>query len=349
MVKKLFTLYSLLFLLLFLLLPGCLPKKPAAIRTIADDPNFLPTLSTLNAKGKAVIAAPSSGLSISSADAAFELAGKINAYFPISSLQADVVPYHAAPDAVRLRLLGEALSDPDTRVVWAVRGGYGAGRLLPELAKQPAPNRNVILVGYSDITFLHLFMHTYAMQTVHGSMFFELTNPNKDPKNFYLLSALLTGNLPELSYGGLKPLNDAARQMNHSVSGIFTGGNLACFTATTGTPWMPDTAGKILFFEDVDEGGHRIDRMFTQLWQAGVFNKVKAVVLGSFTGGDKNTRYALERFAEELGKPVFITDIFGHGSKNYPLVLNAPANVEPETGGTFRLRIETKNLGVAHK
>ena len=344
MAKKLCSFCSLLFLLQLLLLSGCLHKKAAVPQTVADDPHFLAQLAALNVKGKTVIAAPSSGPSASSADTAFALAGRINARFPPCSLQADAVPYHAAPDAVRLRLLGEALSDPGARVVWALRGGYGAGRLLPELAKLPAPNRSVILVGYSDITFLHLFLHTYGLQTVHGSMFFELASPNKDPKNFYLLSALLAGNLPELSYGGLKPLNNAARQLNRPVSGIFTGGNLACFTATAGTAWMPDTAGKILFFEDVDEGGHRIDRMFTQLRQAGLFDGVKAVVLGSFTKGDANTRYALERFAEDLNKPVFITDIFGHGSKNYPLVLNAPASVEPESGGTVRLRIATAQL-----
>ncbi|MDL2210665.1 LD-carboxypeptidase [Desulfovibrio sp. OttesenSCG-928-O18] len=349
MSKKLLTLCSLLFLLPVLSLSGCLPKNSAGPRAVADDPVFLAELTALHAKGKTIIVAPSSGPSAASAGASFELAEKINACLPRASLQADGVPYHAAPDTVRLHMLGEALTDPDARVVWALRGGYGAGRLLPELAKLPAPNRNVILVGYSDITFLHLFMHTHALQTVHGSMVFELANPNKDPENFYLLSALLAGALPELSYGGLEPLNHAARQMSGPVSGIFTGGNLACFTATAGTPWMPDTTGKILFFEDVDEGGHRVDRMFTQLRQAGVFDGVKAVVLGSFTDGDNNTSFALERFADEMDKPVFTTDQFGHGSKNYPLVLNAPASVEPEPGGTFRLRIETKNLRTAQK
>jgi muramoyltetrapeptide carboxypeptidase len=102
--------------------------------------------------------------------------------------------------------------------------------------------------------------------------------------------------------------------------------------------------GKIIFLEDGGEPGYKIDRMLTQLRGAGAFQGARAVVLGEFTPGDGFTEFALDRFARELGKPVFRSDKFGHGPKNYPLILNAPAVINRSGADVFSLVIDGRAL-----
>ena len=65
--------------------------------------------------------------------------------------------------------------------------------------------------------------------------------------------------------------------------GVLWGGNLECLATLLGTPYMPKIKGGILFLEDVGEHPYRIERRLIQLWQAGVLQKQKAIVLGQFS------------------------------------------------------------------
>ena len=82
--------------------------------------------------------------------------------------------------------------------------------------------------------------------------------------------------------------------------------------------------------EGVAEPGDGRDRMLTQVLHSGGLDGVKAVLLGEFTGGDDNNEFALRRFADTFDKPVFRSDLFGHGRKNYPLVFNSPAVIQSD-------------------
>lgn len=309
------------------------PPMPALL----DDAAFLADLGAAAAGGMAGIAvvAPASGLKGKRAKTAYKMAGKLGVAFPAAALDPEAAPYNANSDAVRLDLLIEALAGEDAGVVWALRGGYGASRLLPKLDKLAPPPFPKPFVGYSDMTFLHLFLRRWGWPTIHGAMFSELPQADKDEDNFRRLAALLAGKAEELRYAGIKPLNRAARERREPLAAPITGGNLTCVAAAVGTPWPLDPAGKIVFLEDVGEKGYKLDRMFTQLDQAGVFDAAEAVLLGSFTEGDEHAAYALGRFADACAKPVFRTDLFGHGPKNYPLVFNVPAVLAPdgEEGG----------------
>lgn len=325
------------------------PEAKPRVR-LWENASFLSLLHASGKRGTAGIAivAPASGLhSEESVQKAYDIADRLGVCFSREALKSDVVPYTANADDKRLDLLLEALRDPDIEVLWAFRGGYGSSRLLTALADVPAPANRKIFVGYSDMTFLHLFFDRWNWRTIHADMFWELplAGESKDAENFRLLASLLAGREEPLRYEGLTPFNRAAKETSLPVQAAITGGNLTCLAAAVGTPYAPRTDERILFIEDVKERGYQIDRMLTQLRDAGAFIKVKAVILGSFSRGDEASEFALERFAADCDKPVFRTDLFGHGEKNYPLVFNSPAEIAKlPDGENFGLTIEANLL-----
>lgn len=314
-----------------------------------NDASFVSLLNRSGRRGAKgiLVVAPSSGLKGQNPQKARDIADTLEIALPKEAVDPEIVPYTANDDETRFRLLAEGLRDPDAEVLWALRGGYGASRLLPALAAMPEPATRKVIVGYSDITFLHLFFQRWNWPTVHGAMFWELTGAGKgkSAENFRLLAALLAGETKELRYAGLTPCNDAARTASFPLRTVVRGGNLTCLAAAVGTPWSVDSAGAALFIEDVKERGYKLDRTLTQLRHAGVFDHAAAVVLGEFSQGDDQVDFALERFARECAKPVFRTDLFGHGEKNLPLVFNCPAVLEKDAGtGEIVLRIDTTPL-----
>lgn len=314
------------------------------------DAAFLETLDRsgkLGRKGIAVVA-PASGLSDENARVARAIAEDMGIRLPERTMQYGVIPYNATGDETRLELLRQALNAPDIEVIWPVRGGYGSSRLLSSLADMPEPETRKIFIGYSDMTFLHLFLRKWNWRTVHGAMFWEVSGAGRlgREENFRQLASLLSGAEKEIRYTGLRPVNDAAKNADAPIEGAICGGNLTCLAAAAGTPWSLKGEGLILFLEDVKEQGYKIDRMLTQLIDAGTFEGARAVLLGAFTRGDEHTDYALERFAQGMDIPVFRTDQFGHGEKNYPLVFNSPAVIEKGRGedGFHELRMDATLL-----
>lgn len=313
---------------------GCVSTQTTAPQqstpALLDDPLFMADIDAAGGPGHTCIAlvAPSSGTREKERAATYALAHKAKLFLAQDAIDNSRVPYTANDDAQRLKLLTQALTNNKVSILWALRGGYGSSRLLEELARLKLPmNSPRIVVGYSDITFLHLFFGKYGWPGVHAAMFDEMRNPAKDMDNYRLLAALLSGRQQAISYSGLQPLNSAAQKMRSPLCGPLVGGNLTCLAAAQGSPWAMNSTQAIIFLEDVNEPGYKIDRMLTQLAQGGHFTRAQAVLLGSFTHGDEHTRFALERFANDCPIPVFESDVFGHGPKNYPLILNAPAQI----------------------
>ena len=339
------------FALVFLFFFHCTPQvdeKPEPQNR--EDPAFLASLAKSGQRGPRgiTIVAPASGLSEENAQMATEMAGELGVSLPAEALRFGVVPYTANSDAARLEELRKAMNNPETEVLWALAGGYGSGRLLAELAKTPRPETARVFIGYSDMTFLHLFFHQWGWRTVHGSMFWQLSRTEQQfaIENFRLLASLLAGELDELRYDGLEPFNSAAKALHEPLEAILVGGNLTCLAAAVGTPWSVQASGKILFLEDVNASGYMIDRTLVQLDKAGILGEVRAILLGDFTVGDDNVNFALERFARDFSKPVFKTDQFGHGQKNYPLILNGRCVIRqsPDNSNHFTLHMEAKQL-----
>ncbi len=238
----------------------------------------------------------------------------------------------ANSDEKRFQQLQEALFNSSSDAIWCLRGGYGCTRLIPSLLKLSAPKKCKLFIGFSDITALHLFLQQkWHWQTLHGPSINQVVNNLIDKANSDELRKIIFGELNQLEYF-LKPYHQInnSSDFTGSIQAPLIGGSLTLIQASLGTDWQIEISDKILFLEDVNESAYRIDRMLQHLRQSGIFNAVKAILLGDFIfpqriNEEKLIQSVIKRFAEEQNLPVFHCPGIGHGNKNRSLPFAMPA------------------------
>ena len=235
--------------------------------------------------------------------------------------------YLAGSDARRLAELHAALADPGIRAVFCVRGGYGATRLLAQLAPHAPEGAPKLLVGFSDITALHLWLQSYGRISIHGPVLTQLSR--LAPATCARLFELLESTRPAA------PLSGDATYVGGIAEGPLLGGNLSVVTRLLGTPYMPALDGAILLLEDQGERPYRLDRMWTHLRLAGVFQRVRGIALGSFTGCEEpgasyTSAEVLRELAESTGLPCAAGFPVGHGEVNEPVPLGVRVRLESD-------------------
>lgn len=248
--------------------------------------------------------------------------------------------YMAGTEKERLEDLHAMFADPGVAGVFCLEGGYGTERLLSGIDYELLRKNPKILVGYSDITGLHLAITKKAgLVTFHGPV--------------------ATGSLPSWSLASLKkalfsaePIGELANPPEddqnwpafplHTVSagkarGAITGGNLTLVSTTMGTPYEIDARGKILFLEDTGEAPYRVDRMLTQLKLAGKLQEAAGIVWGTCTectpaksSFEVNLSVSdlLDEILGDLGKPVLAGLVFGHTKEKATLPIGVEAELD---------------------
>jgi muramoyltetrapeptide carboxypeptidase len=182
-------------------------------------------------------------------------------------------------DDARLAQLEAAVADPDVQIIMALRGQYGLTRLLPRIDFDAIAASGKILVGFSDVTALHMgLMAKTGAISYAGPMFagdFAAAEPvGFTLDNFWQCLAGPTHTITEV----------AAGNPSVNVAGKIWGGNLAMLVSLLGTEYFPDIEGGIMFVEDINEHPYRVERMLLQLMQAGILAKQQALVLGDVSG-----------------------------------------------------------------
>lgn len=226
--------------------------------------------------------------------------------------------YLAGADERRLTELNAAFADQDIRAVFCARGGYGATRLLARLGSPGANAPAKPLVGFSDITSLHLWLQSGGYTSIHAPVLSQLGRlPQATAARLF---ALLESNSPAA------PLTGSATYGDGIAEGPLLGGNLSVFTRLLGTPFMPNLSGAVLLLEDLGERPYRLDRMWTHLQLAGVFERVAGLVLGQFIDcEEKDAPYSSADVLRELvaatGLPCAAGFPIGHGEVNEPVPL----------------------------
>jgi muramoyltetrapeptide carboxypeptidase len=242
------------------------------------------------------------------------------------SLRADLFDawrYLAGSDSRRSQELAHALTDRDARAIFCARGGYGCMRLLPSLPlADAAPSA---LVGFSDVTALHLALQALGRVSIHGPVLTHLAI--QPPEVHDALFRLLESPEPP------PPLHGTDSYVPGSVEGPLLGGNLAVFSRLLGTPYMPALDGAVLLLEDIGERPYRLDRMWTHLKLAGVFSRVRGIVLGGFTlceekDADYGSADVLRSLAEETGLPCAAGFPIGHATPNFPVALGTRVRLD---------------------
>jgi muramoyltetrapeptide carboxypeptidase len=237
----------------------------------------------------------------------------------------------------RLRQLHELFADPGIAAIACARGGAGTIQILPGLdrgllARNPKP-----IVGYSDITLLHVEMERLGRTSLHGPMVArELADGEQAYDRASLWHALTGEGEPYTSGpGDLGPLADG------EAEGILRGGCLSMLAAAAGTPWAFRGRGDptILFVEDVDEPPYRIDRMLRQLRASGGLSGVAGVVFGEMKGcaPGQGDGYSLEGVLLDalvgLEGPVALGLSSGHASRaNVTLPFGVRARLDCASG-----------------
>jgi muramoyltetrapeptide carboxypeptidase len=236
--------------------------------------------------------------------------------------------YLAGSDGRRLDELNAALADPEVRALFCARGGYGATRLVGRLRAADPSAAAKLLIGFSDITALHLWMQAHGRISIHGPV---LTQLGRLPQaTCERLFGLLESSAPAAALRG------AATYVGGVAEGPLLGGNLSVFSRMLGTPFMPAIDGAVLLLEDQGERPYRLDRMWTHLQLAGVFDRVRGIVLGTFTGCEEpdaayGSADVLRELAEATGLPCAAGFPIGHGDVNEPVPLGAAVRLDADS------------------
>ena len=187
--------------------------------------------------------------------------------------------YLAGSAAQRAAALQQAWEDPDIGGIIAVRGGYGSAQLLPLLDARALRRTAKPVLGCSDLTALLAYLTTgCGVVGFHGPMLVTLARGRDGYDRASLLGCL---SVPA-PLGALRPPGVEALRRG-TARGMLLGGTLTLLAASLGTPFaFTPPEGYVLFLDDVGERPYRIDRMLTQLWQAGLLRAASAVVLAEF-------------------------------------------------------------------
>lgn len=199
-------------------------------------------------------------------------------------------------------------------------------RLLRKLIP-PGAGKQSPLIGFSDITALHLWQQRQGLISIHGPVLTQLGRLGEQTRD--RLFSLLESDSPP------SPLQGTTTFVEGTVDGPLLGGNLAVLTRLLGTPFMPTLDGAILLLEDVGERPYQLDRMWTHLELAGVFRKVRGIVLGSFTGcEERDASYTSEELLRELamatGLPCAAGFPIGHGDSNEAVPLGVRVRLDAQ-------------------
>ncbi|MEP0548514.1 MAG: LD-carboxypeptidase [Rhodothermales bacterium] len=249
----------------------------------------------------------------------------------------------AGPDADRLAEFNGLLRRDDLDAIVCVRGGYGVLRLLPDLDYAAARAHPKLIVGYSDITALHLALYTKAgLPGLSGPMVAS-DWPDLDPESEAQFWRLADGDAPVEIHGPGGERLDAVQPGR--AEGVLLGGNLTLIAALVGTPYLPDLTGAILFLEEVGEPPYRIDRLLAQLRLAGVLHRLGGLVLGGFTGAEPppnrpslSLDAVLAHYTSDLACPVARGLVYGHFNPKSTLPVGVRARLDVE-GDAARLTV----------
>ncbi len=249
----------------------------------------------------------------------------------------------AGEDDQRIQDLLWALRDPDIRGIFFARGGYGSSRLLDILDRRGVGKQPKLLVGFSDTTAIQwALLKMWQWGSLSGPLVTELGGK---------LTPQSEGTFWESAQGNTRSVNfDGApvKVVKHGqAQGTLLPGCLTLICNLLGTPYMPDLSGAILVIEDIGEVPFRIDRMLVHLKNAGVFDKISALIIGEFLKSDAQTEaisheelhQRLSEILSDFTGPIITGIPYGHGSNRWTLPIGLEALISTDP---FRIEIMTE-------
>ena len=205
---------------------------------------------------------------------------------------------YSGTEKERIQDLNWAFNNDDISAIWATRGGYGCQHLLRHLQLSKFRKKPKWYIGYSDNTVINSYLLKNGFASIHGQTI-KTASFGVSEESYENVFNILEG----------KKLKYSFEKHHFNKKGIaegeLIGGNLALIYALLGTNYSYQYKDKILFIEDIGENFYALDRMLMSLDLAGVFRKIKGLIIGGMTNmGDekenKNYEEAFDEFAYEI-------------------------------------------------
>lgn len=236
---------------------------------------------------------------------------------------------YAGTESERLKDINWALNDSEISAIWTSRGGYGCQHLLEGLNLKEFAKNPKWYIGYSDNTVIQSYLLKKGFVSIHGQTI-KTSSFGVTTESYDLIFDILKGKKPEYS------LKSHQLDRKGNIEGELIGGNLALIYALLGTKYSFDFNDKILFIEEIGEKLYALDRMMMSLELAGVFKKIKGLIIGGMTNmGDErdNSQYeesydefAFKLISDRISKydfPVVFGFPNGHIKDNRPLIIGS--------------------------
>ena len=224
----------------------------------------------------------------------------------------------------RLADLHWALVSPNIKAIMCSRGGYGSIQVLLEMRDGIFADNPKWIIGYSDISAIHATMTTEGVMSIHGNMCAPLCLEKGNDARSTALRKLLGGELPYY-----KVENDTLNRAG-TATGKLIGGNMAVLMdlACSRIDVLTNEDDYILFVEDVDESLQSLNRMIYRMKAAGIFDRVKGLIVGRFANAPANKDFnhineVFHSVIKDYDFPVCYNFPVGHVEENYPLIEGA--------------------------
>ena len=217
--------------------------------------------------------------------------------------------YFSGTDDERTADFQYGIDHPEVKAIVCARGGYGCVRIVDRIQWAGILREPKWIIGFSDVTVFHQRMQRFGLPSIHGTM----------PLNF-----------KENSQDSFATLEKAWANEAYSISSTFTssnkqgssegqlvGGNLSILYSLLGTDDQIIYENSILFIEDLAEQIYHLDRMLFAFAKAGIFDKIKGLIVGGMTDM-KDTSVPFGKTVQEV-----ILEHFQY--RNIPIIFDFPA------------------------
>jgi muramoyltetrapeptide carboxypeptidase len=249
--------------------------------------------------------------------------------------------YVAGDPELRAKDLHDLFADPEVDVIQVLWGGTGASAVLPHLDYDLIAEHPKALMGFSDITNLHIALRQRSgLATFHGPGFGSMGIPERTAFTWdSALKAFAEGGAGEVPRDPEDPYVRAI--VGGRATAPIVGGNLFTFVHLIGTPWDPVFDDAILFLEEVNEPPYVMEVHLTQLLLSGKLDRVAGVVVGELKNCDwseerpeaprsRSIEDVLERTLAPLGVPVLYKLPLGHGKHLATIPLGVEATLDAD-------------------
>ena len=220
--------------------------------------------------------------------------------------------------------------DESIKAIFCTRGGYSGQYILPLLDYNIIKNNPKPIIGFSDITALHMGIYAKTGNIGYAGPLLKYDFENSPPNN------ILERSLKNILSGQTEEIRGGFTANSGKTSGILLGTNLTVIQLLSGTEYYPSLDNAILLLEDVDAATYVYEQYLLQLKQQKEFHKVKGIIFGQFTDsfikreGQKDINEIIEQFAKDIKIPIIKNFPFGHIKARNVIPLGIKAEMDAD-------------------